>query len=192
MNAKLFLTDYASYNNGSQFQFGHWVDLSDFTDADEFLEYIKEHFAECDEKSPLPCGSKREETMFTDFEGFPKQLYGESMSGKELQKIFDLIDFCNDQGIENLENEGENLLNLWNEYCSENNMDDYIHFFDDDFFDTYFYNRPLEAARAASFGNLNWSDDYIYFNGYGNLESTDDPSTQIDETVLIDWILDRL
>lgn len=34
---KLFLTDYASYNNGTQFQFGHWVDLTDFSDATEFL-----------------------------------------------------------------------------------------------------------------------------------------------------------
>lgn len=33
---KLFLTDYASYNEGKQFEFGHWVDLSQFSDADEF------------------------------------------------------------------------------------------------------------------------------------------------------------
>jgi hypothetical protein len=33
---QIFLTDYASYNNGTQFEFGHWVDLSEFSDADEF------------------------------------------------------------------------------------------------------------------------------------------------------------
>ena len=26
-----FLTDYASYNNGTQFEFGHWVNLEDFS-----------------------------------------------------------------------------------------------------------------------------------------------------------------
>lgn len=44
--------------------------------------------------------------------------------------------------------------------------------FDDDFFNTYFEGRPEEAARATFFGNIqNWMDDYIRFNGYGNLES---------------------
>ena len=41
---KIFLTDYASYNNGTQFEFGHWVDLSDFSDADEVMEYISDHW----------------------------------------------------------------------------------------------------------------------------------------------------
>ena len=36
--AKIFLTDYASYNNGTQFEFGHWVELNDFNDEDELKE----------------------------------------------------------------------------------------------------------------------------------------------------------
>lgn len=85
--ARLFLTDYASYNNGSQFEFGHWVDLSQFSDASEFMDYIEKHFEEADKKSPL-FGTKREEIMFTDFEGFPKYLYGESMGEADLESIF--------------------------------------------------------------------------------------------------------
>ncbi len=47
--------------------------------------------------------------------------------------------------------------------------------FDDDFFDTYFEGKPMEAVRATFFGNVqNWSDEYIRFNGYGNLESLSD------------------
>lgn len=88
---KLFLTDYASYNNGTQFEFGHWVDLSDFSNADDFQEYIKNHFKEADEKSPLPCGTPREETMFTDFEGMPRALYSESMSTKEMENLFEFL-----------------------------------------------------------------------------------------------------
>jgi hypothetical protein len=80
--AKIFLTDYASYNNGTQFEFGHWVDLADFNDADELNDYIVNHFAECDETSPLD--SPREEIMITDFEGFPEEFYSESMSFEAL------------------------------------------------------------------------------------------------------------
>ena len=82
---KLFLTDYASYNNGTQFQFGHWVDLDQFNDEDEFSEYITKHLAECDKKSPLGFGSIREEPMFTDFENFPRELYSESCSPSDLE-----------------------------------------------------------------------------------------------------------
>ena len=48
---KIFLTDYASYNNGTQFEFGHWVDLDQFDDADELNDYIEDHFEQADKKS---------------------------------------------------------------------------------------------------------------------------------------------
>lgn len=44
--------------------------------------------------------------------------------------------------------------------------------FDEDFFDTFFAGKVIEAVRATFFGDIqNWSDEYIRFNGYGNLES---------------------
>jgi antirestriction protein len=86
---KLFLTDYASYNNGTQFEFGHWVDLCQFSNVDEFLEYIENHFLEADKKSPLD--SPREEIMFTDFEGFPKCFYSESCDKQTIEKLFEFI-----------------------------------------------------------------------------------------------------
>ena len=43
--------------------------------------------------------------------------------------------------------------------------------FDDDFFDSNFAHNPMEAARATHFGKVNWMDDFIRFNGCGNLES---------------------
>ena len=91
---RIFLTDYASYNNGTQFEFGHWVDLDQFSGADELNEYIAEHFKECDEKSPLPCGGTREEIMVTDYEGFPAELYGESMSFDKLFEYFERCEQC--------------------------------------------------------------------------------------------------
>jgi hypothetical protein len=89
--SKLFITDYASYNNGTQFQFGHWVDLADFNDVDEFQQYVTDHLKQADEDSPLLCETKREEPMYTDYEGFPKSLYAESMSRKELEELFEYV-----------------------------------------------------------------------------------------------------
>lgn len=81
--------------------------------------------------------------------------------------------------------------------------------FDDEFFDTYFEGKPMEAARATHFGEVNWSDDYIRFNGYGNLETLSDyaydkeieeSTDEIIENALrliedgnidIDWILEH-
>lgn len=91
--AKVFLTDYASYNNGTQFEFGHWLDLSDFDSAEDLNEYISDHFKNADKKSPLDnYGSKREEIMITDYEGFPAELYSECMNFEALYIYFDLAD----------------------------------------------------------------------------------------------------
>ena len=96
---RLFVTDYASYNEGTQFEFGHWVDLSDFSDADDFMQYLSNHFKECDEKRPLWGGAIREEYMFTDYEGFPRQLYGESMGGKDMERLFEWIELDDDDKV---------------------------------------------------------------------------------------------
>jgi len=180
----IFLTDYASYNNCCQFEFGHWVDLTQFADSNELDEYIRKHFKDCDKKRPLDnYGSKREEIMITDFEGFPKEYY--SQSGCDFEKIFKYIEL----DFEKLSDDEK--LDLWNEYCRENNYDNEIFLFDDEFFDTFFLNKPMEAARATSFGNVNWSDDYITFNGSGNLESISNPLNEIDETELIEWLVNK-
>lgn len=186
--AKIFLTDYASYNNGSQFEFGHWVDLADFSDADELNEYIVNHFKECDEESPLDeYGSTRDETMITDYEGFPEEFYCES--GCEWEKIFKYIEL-------DWENKSDSeKICLWNEYCSENNFDDTIHEFEDDFFEMFFSgSKPMELFRLGCFSQISWSDNYIKFNGYGNLESMNENEAvnSIDEAILIEWLLENL
>ena len=63
-------------------------------------------------------------------------------------------------------------LSIFNTYCIEHgDSDNEIYSFDEEFFETYFSN-PMEAARATFFGKIeSWSDEYIKFNGYGNLES---------------------
>ena len=58
-------------------------------------------------------------------------------------------------------------VNSWD--SSLENLDYYEN--DDDFFNTYFSNNVIEAVRAVSFGDYNYSDDYVRFDAYGNLES---------------------
>ena len=57
-------------------------------------------------------------------------------------------------------------LNSWNS-CLEN-LDFWEN--DEEFFNTFFDN-PMEAIRATYYGNYNYNDDYVKFNGYGNIDS---------------------
>ena len=63
---------------------------------------------------------------------------------------------------------------IYNEYCLEHgDSDKMLYDFDEEFFEMAFENKGyMEVARATFFGNIqNWSDEYIRFNAYGNLES---------------------
>jgi hypothetical protein len=76
--------------------------------------------------------------------------------------------------LEDNKNNTELLRQLVQEVNSwDGSLDSYeVYDFDDDFFDTYFAGKPEEAARATFFGKIqSWMDEYIRFNGYGNLES---------------------
>ena len=72
----LYCGTYAKYNDGSIA--GKWLKLQDYDDAEAFLQTCRD--LHDDEADP--------EFMFQDFEGFPKILYGESLSLGDLQKIY--------------------------------------------------------------------------------------------------------
>ena len=80
---KTYVSTYAKYNNGSLK--GSWVDLTEFSDYSEFLEYCKNLHS--DEHQP--------ELMFQDFEG-PKGLYSES----DLSEVYDYLDALDRSGID--------------------------------------------------------------------------------------------
>lgn len=65
--------------------------------------------------------------------------------------------------------------------------------FDDEFFNTYF-DDPYEAARAVFFGDIkNWNDDYIRFNAYRNLESTNTIDYEnYDEEIIENWVCEKI
>ena len=62
---------------------------------------------------------------------------------------------------------------------------------DEDFFDTYFDN-TFEAIRSAHYGNYNYSDDLVRFNGYGNLDSFNRWEYEDELKGNIDDIIERL
>lgn len=190
MDAKIFITDYASYNNGSQFEFGHWVDLEDFTDAQDLMEYISTHFKECDLKSPLD--SPREELMITDYEGFPEVLYSEAMSKDDLETIYAYIEILEDYGIDSLTdtNNVENLVTLWNEYCQDISLEDEIFSLDSDL-EMVLGGDIEEAFKKGLNADINWSDDFLILNGWGNIESINNPLSEIDIDSLVEWLIEE-
>ena len=64
------------------------------------------------------------------------------------------------------------LVEIHNRFCEDfNSMDNLIYENDDYFLETYFMERPVELAMAIQYGDYRYCDDYVQFNGYGNLES---------------------
>ena len=83
------------------------------------------------------------------------------------------------------------LVERWNEYAREHDGDNEIFNNDEDFFNTFFDGKVLEAVRAISFGDYRYNDDYIKFDGYANLETFNDPSDHIDINELAEAIIDH-
>ena len=85
----------------------------------------------------------------------------------------------------------KDLVSLWNEYCVDSRMDDYIYFNDEDFFIENF-NNPYDVVKRIHFGNYNYNDKYVVFNGYANLETFNDPEGQIYNSELVEWLVDNV
>jgi hypothetical protein len=92
--------------------------------------------------------------------------------------------------LENLTN--NELVNVHNEYCQNcNYSDNEIFSNDEDFFNTFFDGKVMEAVRAISFGEYQYNHDYVMFNGYANLESFDNPINNIDIAAIAADILEN-
>ena len=65
------------------------------------------------------------------------------------------------------------LLSTYNDYLdATNNLDDMYYYNDDDFFNEYFNGcEPMRIIQATYFGDYRYMDDFVQFNGYGNLNS---------------------
>ena len=63
---------------------------------------------------------------------------------------------------------------------------------DDDFFNTFFYNNPTEAVRSSFYGDYHFCDNWVKFDGYGNLKSVNDYELEKEYKYYIDDITKSL
>ena len=94
---------------------------------------------------------------------------------------------------EYLLNNEDVLLDVVSELNSWNGCLDNLDFWenDEEFFNTFFDN-PMEAIRATYYGNYNYNDDYVKFNGYGNIDSYSEEEKNEEIKNNIDDIVDNL
>ena len=74
-----------------------------------------------------------------------------------------------------LAHDDDELVEVVQEINSFNGSLDFLQWFDndDEFYQSFFLDNPMELARAIYYGDYNYCHDYVRFNGYGNLETTD-------------------
>lgn len=67
----------------------------------------------------------------------------------------------------------EQLTEMTQSVNSYNGRLDWLEYWanDEDFFNTFYYNNPMEVARAVCYGEYNFMDAYVRINVYGNLTS---------------------
>lgn len=82
--AQIYVGTYAKYNDGSLF--GKWMQLSDYSDLEEFIEACTELHK--DEEDP--------ELMFQDWEEIPEGLINESWLSENFFDLRDVIDSLKD------------------------------------------------------------------------------------------------
>lgn len=171
----LYCGTYAKYNNGSIF--GKWIDLTLISSKEELYELCAEIHK--DEDYP--------EFMFQDYQCIPDGMKDSISESHISEDFFEQLEIA--LKLENLDD--SEWVSIHNQYCQDNRIEDEIYDFDDYFFETFFSDKPYEAARATAFGDVNFSHDYIRFNGYGNLETTHNPMNWIDKGELVRDVIEN-
>lgn len=119
--ARIYVGTYAKYNEGSIF--GEWLDLSDYSDKEEFYDACRELHK--DEEDP--------EFMFQDWENIPSGLVGESWLS---DNIFDVI-----EAMDDMDSDRQEAFAVWLNHESydldKQDINDLISKFDDAFQGAY-------------------------------------------------------
>lgn len=90
--------------------------------------------------------------------------------------------------------ENVDLMSLVSEMNSWNGaLEDLVYMEnDEEFFELHFNGRGLELARAITYGDYHYMDEYVKFNAYGNLVSNSDYGVQQELEASIDDIIEEL
>lgn len=91
-------------------------------------------------------------------------------------------------------NHVDEIGNIIIEINSIDNSLDFLEYWnnDEEFFNTFFYNNPMEAVRSEFYGDYHYCDKYVKFDGYGNLKSVDDYGLEKEYKYYIDDITKSL
>ena len=88
--ASVYVGTYAKYNNGSLS--GAWLDLSDYSDKEEFYEACRE----------LHKDEEDAEYMFQDWENVPEGLIGESWISENFFALRDVVEDLSEEDADDL------------------------------------------------------------------------------------------
>lgn len=152
----IYVGTYKKYNEGSLQ--GEWVQLDQFTDEDEFLEYIKE--LHDDEDDP--------EFMFQDHEGIPEKFISESHLDNDFWEYQETINNCyNPEAMQAFVNAGYDASDFDESYNGQfdsdedfaENMADELGYINKDVSWPYTCIDWEHAAREIMY-------DYFEINGY--------------------------
>lgn len=83
--------------------------------------------------------------------------------------------------------EDEKVVDLWNDYCENNNMDDERIYYMDEIDDVLGKMYPTDLFDTIDFNRFNKCDSYFGSDGYGYIESFNTPYDVIDEEALLEW-----
>lgn len=97
--AQIYVGTYRKYNEGSLF--GKWLQLSDYSDLEEFYEACKE----------LHKDEEDMELMFQDWENIPEALIGECWLSENFFNLRDALD--------NLKDDDKEAFMVWAEFDSQ-------------------------------------------------------------------------
>lgn len=107
-----------------------------------------------------------------------------TMTMEKLESIFNQI-------IENCST--SDTVEIHNVFCEETDSNDDIIYPNSEDTINSFFDNAYDALQSAYFGNYSLRDDYIWFNGYGNLESGNyDNEMPIDKSLWFDHFKDNL
>ena len=81
---KIYVADLEAYNNGVLK--GEWLDLDDYSDADELMDAIEEVVGE-------------NEYAIHDVEGIPSSMYSEYMGRRDFEELYEMIELANDNDL---------------------------------------------------------------------------------------------
>ena len=84
-----------------------------------------------------------------------------------------------------------NLVNVLNSYDGSFSEIEYF-YNDEEFFNIFFGINTMEAVRAVCFGDYRYSDEFVKFNGYGNLVSVNQYEIIAEYSLYKEEIADKL